>query len=33
MSKKIMLAVVVILILSLIATLGIFSGCKGQAIE
>lgn len=33
MSKKIMLAVVVILILSLIATLGIFSGCKGQATE
>jgi len=33
MSKKIMLAVVVILILSLIATLGIFSGCKGQAAE
>lgn len=33
MSKKIMLAVVVILILSLIATLGIFSGCKRQATE
>ena len=33
MSKKIMLAVVVILILSLIATPGIFSGCKGQAAE
>ncbi|MBU4314471.1 MAG: ABC transporter substrate-binding protein [Actinobacteria bacterium] len=33
MSKKIMLAVVVILILSLIAALGIFSGCKGQAAE
>ena len=30
MSKKIMLAVVVILILSLIAALGIFSGCKGN---
>jgi len=30
MSKKIMLAVVVILILSLIAALGIFSGCKGK---
>ena len=33
MSKKIMLAVAVILILSLIAVLGIFSGCKGQAAE
>jgi iron complex transport system substrate-binding protein len=33
MSKKIMLAVVVILILSLIAATGIFSGCKGQATE
>lgn len=33
MSKKIMLAVVVILILSLIAAPGIFSGCKGQATE
>jgi len=33
MSKKIMLAVVVILILSLIATLGIFSGCMRQAAE
>jgi len=33
MSKKIMLAVVVILILSLIAVLGILSGCKGQATE
>ncbi|MCG2791604.1 MAG: helical backbone metal receptor, partial [Actinomycetia bacterium] len=33
MSKKIMLAVVVILILSLIAALGIFSGCKAQAAE
>lgn len=33
MSKKIMLAVVVILILSLIAALGIFSGCKGKATE
>ncbi|MBA7637146.1 Vitamin B12-binding protein [subsurface metagenome] len=33
MSKKIMLAVVVILILSLIAAPGILSGCKGQATE
>jgi len=33
MSKKIMLAVVVILILSLIAALGIFSGCKEQVVE
>jgi len=33
MSKKIMLAVVVILILSLIAALGILSGCKGKATE
>ncbi|MBA7509909.1 Vitamin B12-binding protein [subsurface metagenome] len=33
MSKKIMLAVVVILILSLIAAPGILSGCKGKATE